>query len=174
MMREVFAAHGVPHVVHADRGTAMTSKTVAQLLEDLDVTRSHSRPRVSNDNPYSEALFKTVKYAPAFPERFANLAAARAHMDTFTTGTTTTITTPASACTPPPTSTTTAPKPLTQPAGPPSPPPAPSTPNDSHPPPRRYPKRCSYLPAPGSTSRYQSTPRNLRTPRPNTHWPHPP
>ena len=85
MMREVFAAHGVPHVVHADRGTAMTSKTVAQLLEDLDVTRSHSRPRVSNDNPYSEALFKTVKYAPAFPERFANLAAARAHMNTFTT-----------------------------------------------------------------------------------------
>lgn len=55
MMREVFGVHGVPHVVHPDRGTSMTSKSVADLLEDLDVTRSHSRPKVSNDNPYSEA-----------------------------------------------------------------------------------------------------------------------
>jgi transposase InsO family protein len=52
MMREVFDVHGVPHVVHADRGTSMTSKSVADLLEDLAVTRSHSRPKVSNDNPY--------------------------------------------------------------------------------------------------------------------------
>lgn len=55
MMRDVFDVHGVPHVVHADRGTSMTSKPVADLLEDLTVVRSHSRPRVSNDNPYSEA-----------------------------------------------------------------------------------------------------------------------
>lgn len=85
MMREVFAVHGVPHVVHADRGTSMTSKSVADLLEDLDVTRSHSRPKVSNDNPYSEAWFKTLKYAPVFPDRFASLADARAFMNNFVT-----------------------------------------------------------------------------------------
>ena len=80
MMREVFGVHGVPHVVHADRGTSMTSKDVSDLLEDLGVTRSHSHPKVSNDNPYSEALFKTAKYAPDFPDRFPTLAEARAHM----------------------------------------------------------------------------------------------
>ena len=84
MMREVFGVHGIPHVVHADRGTSMTSKTVAHLLEDLGVTRSHSRPRVSNDNPFSESLFKTAKYSPTFPDRFATLADARAWMDDFT------------------------------------------------------------------------------------------
>ncbi|SMY03187.1 hypothetical protein BLIN9172_03549 [Brevibacterium linens ATCC 9172] len=52
----------------------MTSKTVAGLLSDLEVTRSHSRPRVSNDNPYSESLFKTMKYGPTFPDRFASLS----------------------------------------------------------------------------------------------------
>jgi len=70
MMRQIFDLHGVPQVVHADRGTSMTSKTVAQFLADLEVTRSHSRPKVSNDNPYSEAWFKTLKYAPTFPDRF--------------------------------------------------------------------------------------------------------
>jgi transposase InsO family protein len=85
MMREVFGVHGVPHVVHADRGTSMTSKSVADLLEDLTVTRSHSRPKVSNDNPYSEAWFKTLKYAPVFPDRFASLAQARAFMTDFVT-----------------------------------------------------------------------------------------
>lgn len=84
MMRKVFGVHGTPRVVHADRGTSMTSKDVCDLLEDLGVTRSHSRPKVSNDNPYSEALFKTAKYMPDFPDRFANLAAARVHMMTFT------------------------------------------------------------------------------------------
>jgi putative transposase len=83
MMTEVFHVHGVPNVVHADRGTSMTSKTVADLLADLEVTRSHSRPRVSNDNPYSEAWFKTLKYAPVFPERFNSLPAARAFMSDF-------------------------------------------------------------------------------------------
>jgi transposase InsO family protein len=85
MMREVFGAHGVPHVVHADRGTSMTSKSVADLLEDLQVTRSHSRPKTSNDNPYSEAWFKTLKYAPVFPNRFASLADARTFMNDFVT-----------------------------------------------------------------------------------------
>jgi putative transposase len=63
--------------VHADRGSAMTSKTLAQLLADLDVTRSHSRPHVSNDNPYSESNFKTLKYRPDFPARFGSIDDAR-------------------------------------------------------------------------------------------------
>ncbi len=84
MMREVFTIHGIPQVVHADRGTSMTSKTVAALLADLGVTRSHSRPRVSNDNPFSEAWFKTLKYAPVFPDRFGSLQHARTFIDEFT------------------------------------------------------------------------------------------
>lgn len=83
MIKEVFGVHGVPHVVHADRGTSMTSKTVATLLADLHVTRSHSRPHVSNDNPYSEAWFKTLKYAPVFPDRFGALGDARAFLAEF-------------------------------------------------------------------------------------------
>jgi transposase InsO family protein len=83
MMKEIFGIHGVPQVVHADRGTSMTSKTVAALLSDLEVTRSHSRPRVSNDNPYSEALFKTLKYGPEFPERFASVHDAGAFIGGF-------------------------------------------------------------------------------------------
>lgn len=63
--------------LHADRGTSMTSKSVAFLLADLGVTRSHSRPRVSNDNPYSEAHFKTLKHCPSFPKNFASLEHAR-------------------------------------------------------------------------------------------------
>ena len=61
----------------------MTSKTVAALLADLEVTRSHSRPKVSNDNPYSEAWFKTLKYTHTFPERFGSLADAQGYMDWF-------------------------------------------------------------------------------------------
>ena len=64
-------------------GTSMTSKPVAQLLFDLGVDRSHSRPRVSNDNPFSEAAFKTLKYAPVFPEAFGSLADARAFAEAF-------------------------------------------------------------------------------------------
>ncbi len=63
--------------VHADRGAAMKSKTVAELLSDLQVSRSHSRPKTSNDNPYSESQFKTLKYRPAFPDRFDSIAHAR-------------------------------------------------------------------------------------------------
>jgi len=64
--------------LHADRGTAMTSKPVAFLLADLGITRSHSRPHTSNDNPFSEAQFKTLKYRPDFPARFGGLEEARA------------------------------------------------------------------------------------------------
>ena len=70
-------------VLHADRGSAMTSKPVAQLLVDLGVARSHSRPSTSNDNPYSEAQFKTLKYCPAFPARFGSIADARTFCTAF-------------------------------------------------------------------------------------------
>ena len=77
-IEEAIARNGAaPHTVHADRGTSMTSKPVSALLTDLGVTRSHSRPRVSDDNPYSEAQFKTLKYLPNFPARFGSLADAR-------------------------------------------------------------------------------------------------
>ena len=64
--------------LHADRGSAMTSKCVAHLLADLGVVKTHSRPQVSNDNPFSEAQFKTVKYHPSCPERFGSVEDARA------------------------------------------------------------------------------------------------
>jgi putative transposase len=63
--------------IHADRGTSMTSKPVALLMADLGVTKTHSRPHVSNDNPFSEAHFKTLKYRPDFPQRFGCLQDAR-------------------------------------------------------------------------------------------------
>lgn len=63
--------------IHADRGSSMRSKPVAMLLSDLGVTKTHSRPHVSNDNPYSEAHFKTMKYRPNFPNRFGEIEDAR-------------------------------------------------------------------------------------------------
>ena len=69
--------------LHSDRGPSMTSKTVAQLLTDLGVDKSHSRPRVSNDNAFSEAQFKTLKYHPDFPDSFASLAESRAFFGDF-------------------------------------------------------------------------------------------
>ena len=86
LIAETCAKQGIePHqlTLHADRGSAMTSKTVAQLLADLGVTKTHSRPHVSNDNPYSEAQFKTMKYRPGFPEQFGSLMDARSWMRTF-------------------------------------------------------------------------------------------
>jgi putative transposase len=71
--------------LHADRGTSMRSKTVAELLVDLDVIKTHSRPQVSDDNPFSEAHFKTLKYRPEFPERFGSIEDARAHCQVFFT-----------------------------------------------------------------------------------------
>jgi putative transposase len=64
--------------IHADRGSSMKSKPVAFLLADLGVTKSHSRPYQSNDNPYSESQFKTLKYNPGFPDRFGSIEDARA------------------------------------------------------------------------------------------------
>jgi putative transposase len=63
--------------IHADRGSAMTSKTVALLFSDLDILRSHSRPHVSDDNPFSESHFRTLKYRPDFPDRFGSIEHAR-------------------------------------------------------------------------------------------------
>jgi putative transposase len=71
--------------IHADRGSSMTSKSVAFLLADLGVTKTHSRPHVSNDNPYSEAQFKTLKYRPDYPSRFGCQSDARAWANTFFT-----------------------------------------------------------------------------------------
>lgn len=69
--------------LHADRGAPMTAKSMAQLLDDLGVTKSHSRPQIANDNPYSEAHFKTLKYRPEFPDRFGSLVDARDWGQTF-------------------------------------------------------------------------------------------
>jgi putative transposase len=63
--------------LHADRGTSMTSKPVAFLLADLGVTKTHSRPHTSSDNPFSESHFKTMKYCPRFPDRFTSIEHAR-------------------------------------------------------------------------------------------------
>ena len=69
--------------IHADRGTSMASKPVALLLADLGVTKSHSRPHCSNDNPYSEAQFKTLKYRPEFPARFGSIEDGRTFCQRF-------------------------------------------------------------------------------------------
>jgi putative transposase len=69
--------------VHADNGSAMTAKTLGSLFTDLNITRSHSRPHVSNDNPFSESQFKTMKYGPTYPERFENIQDARQWCEQF-------------------------------------------------------------------------------------------
>jgi putative transposase len=81
LIEESAAKQAIPPgqlTVHADRGSSMRSKPVALLLSDLGITKSHSRPHVSNDNPYSESQFKTLKYRPEFPERFLSIEEARA------------------------------------------------------------------------------------------------
>ena len=81
LIEETCTRQGIPPgqlTVHADRGSSMIAKPVALLLADLGVAKTHSRPHVSNDNPFSEAQFKTLKYRPDFPERFSGLQAARA------------------------------------------------------------------------------------------------
>jgi putative transposase len=69
--------------IHADRGSSMKSKPVALLLADLGITKSHSRPHVSDDNPYSESQFKTLKYRPGFPDRFGSIQDGRAFCQDF-------------------------------------------------------------------------------------------
>ena len=90
--------------LHSDRGAPMTSKCTAQLLADLGVTRSLSRPQVSDDNPFSEAQFKTLKYHPSFPGRFEDVAVATGFCRSFFPGTTPSIDMPESRCSPPRTS----------------------------------------------------------------------
>src|SRR5699024_4580976 len=84
MISDAIAEQGAPPgYLHADGGAAMTSKPLASLLADLDVARSHNRPRTSNDNPFSESQFKTMKYTPDYPERFASIGHVRAWMAPF-------------------------------------------------------------------------------------------
>jgi putative transposase len=117
--------------IHADRGPAMTSKPVALLLADLGVTKTHGRPHVSNDNPFSEAQFKTLKYRPDFPERFGAIQDARAHCHVFFPWYKPSTITAAWACSPPTTCTSAWPSSAWRPGRPCSPPPMPSTPNAS-------------------------------------------
>ncbi len=86
LVAETVARHDIEPgtlTLHADRGASMRSKPVAALLVGLDIARSHSRPYVSDDNPYSEAQFKTLKYRPDFPARFGCTGDARAHCQAF-------------------------------------------------------------------------------------------
>jgi putative transposase len=86
LIAETVSRHNVQAgmlTLHADRGAAMRSKPVARLLMDLDISKSHSRPHVSDDNPYSEAQFKTLKYRPGFPDRFGCIEGAREFCQTF-------------------------------------------------------------------------------------------
>lgn len=86
LIANAVARHQVPPgqlTVHADRGSSMTSNPVVELLAFLGIGRSHSRPHVSNDNPYSESQFKTLKYSPAFPDRFGSIHDARAFCERF-------------------------------------------------------------------------------------------
>ena len=86
LIRETCARQGIAPgalTLHADRGSSMTSKPVALLLADLGVTKTHSRPHVSDDNPFSEAQFKTLKYRPEFPDRFGSIVDARGFCQVF-------------------------------------------------------------------------------------------
>jgi len=86
-IQHAIAANGgtAPRAVHADRGTSMTSNTVAGLYARLNIAQSHSRPHVSDDNPYSEAQFKTLKYCPAFPGEFGSIQDANVFCQAFFT-----------------------------------------------------------------------------------------
>jgi putative transposase len=86
LIREACRRHRIDRdqlVIHADRGSPMVAGTVAELLNELGVTKSHSRPRVSNDNPFIESHFKTLKYRPDYPDRFDSITAARTWMRSF-------------------------------------------------------------------------------------------
>jgi putative transposase len=86
LIQESCDKHGIERntlTLHSDRGSPMRAKTTAELFVDLGVAASFSRPRVSNDNPFSEAQFKTLKYRPQFPERFDGIEHARVHLRGF-------------------------------------------------------------------------------------------
>jgi putative transposase len=83
MFKTAFAGHGLPAVVHADSGPAMRSTDLTDLLGDLDIAQTHNRPRVSNDNPFSESEFRTMKYRPNYPGVFDDLDTARAWVSSY-------------------------------------------------------------------------------------------
>ena len=83
MFEDAFARHGLPQVVHADSGPAMRSTVLKDLLFDLGVGQTHNRPRVSNDNPFSESEFRTMKYRPNYPGTFDDIDAARAWVSAY-------------------------------------------------------------------------------------------
>jgi putative transposase len=86
LIRETCLKYSIPPgqlTLHADRGACMTAQTVTQLLAEFTVAQSHSRPHTSNDNPYSEAQFKTLKYCPQFPDRFASIHEAKTFCRSF-------------------------------------------------------------------------------------------
>lgn len=81
MFTDSFGQHGLPQVVHADSGPAMRSALLKDLLEDLGIDETHNRPSVSNDNPFSESEFRTMKYRPNYPGTFETIEEARAYVD---------------------------------------------------------------------------------------------
>lgn len=83
MFEDAFADHGLPEAVHADSGPAMRSTLLKDLLFDLGVGQTHNRPRVSNDNPFSESEFRTMKYRPNYPGTFTAVDAARAWVGSY-------------------------------------------------------------------------------------------
>lgn len=80
MFENAFRQHGAPQFVHADSGPAMRSGVLAELLTEHQVTKTHNRPYVSNDNPFSESEFRTMKYRPNYPKTFDSLQTARDHL----------------------------------------------------------------------------------------------
>jgi putative transposase len=83
MFETALAGHGLPAVVHADSGPAMRSTVLKDLLAGLEIGQTHNRPRVSNDNPFSESEFRTMKYRPNYPGVFDDLQAARAWVSAY-------------------------------------------------------------------------------------------
>lgn len=83
MFQTAFAQHGAPQFVHADSGAAMRSNALKNLLQEHHVEQTHNRPYVSNDNPFSESGFRTMKYRPNYPGTFPGLDEARAHVNVY-------------------------------------------------------------------------------------------
>jgi len=151
LIRQTVAKQGIDRdqlTIHADRGSSMTSKPVAFLLADLGVTQSHSRPHVSDDNPYSEAQFKTLKYGPTSPASSPRSRRLGRTARSSFPGTTRNTATAGWACTPPSTSTTAPPMPSATSASPSSTTPTGRTPNGSS---ESHPSRRTSPPTPGST-----------------------
>ena len=98
MFQDAFAEHGIPEAVHADSGPAMRSTLLKDLLGDLGVTQTHNRPRVSNDNPFSESEFRTMKYRPNYPGTFTDIEPPAPTWPGTCPGTTSTTSIPASRC----------------------------------------------------------------------------